>query len=76
VGGTIRAASIALAHCGTDFFPAWWHRTPALRWLASPGVHDAHHRRFDCNFSATTSIPDRLFGTYRFETTGAGPSAR
>jgi sterol desaturase/sphingolipid hydroxylase (fatty acid hydroxylase superfamily) len=76
VGGTILATSIALAHCGTDFFPTWWHRTPALRWIASPGVHDAHHRRFDCNFSATTSIPDRLFGTYRFETADAGPPAR
>jgi len=76
VGGAILAGSIALAHWRDDFFPGWWNRTPGLRLLASPGVHEAHHRRFDCNFSATTSIPDRLFGTYALETTGVGSSER
>ena len=70
VGGTLLAASIALAHWSGDFFPAWWHQTPVLRWIASPVVHEGHHRWYDCNFSATTSIPDRLFGTYRLEATG------
>jgi sterol desaturase/sphingolipid hydroxylase (fatty acid hydroxylase superfamily) len=74
VGGVLLSASIALAHWGDDFFPAWWQQVPVLRWIASPGVHDAHHRFFDYNFSATTSIPDRLFGSYR-EATGPGPAA-
>jgi len=65
LGGAVLAASIALAHWGDDFFPDWWRRVPVLAWVATPGVHDAHHRLFDYNFSATTSIPDRLFGSYR-----------
>ncbi|MGI9591519.1 MAG: sterol desaturase family protein [Myxococcota bacterium] len=76
VGGTLLAASIALAHWRGDFFPTWWLGTPVLGWIASPSVHEAHHRLYDCNFSATTSIPDRLFGTYRLQAIGVGPRER
>ena len=67
VGGSILAGSILLAHCGREIFPRWWHETPILCWIATPLVHDIHHTECDVNFSATTSIPDRLFGTYRVD---------
>jgi sterol desaturase/sphingolipid hydroxylase (fatty acid hydroxylase superfamily) len=59
------SGSILLAHCGWDFFPAWWTRVPLLNWYVTPPVHDVHHRRRDCNYSATLSIFDRAFGTLR-----------
>jgi sterol desaturase/sphingolipid hydroxylase (fatty acid hydroxylase superfamily) len=31
----------------------------------TPRVHDAHHARRDCNYSATLTIFDRVFGTLR-----------
>jgi Delta7-sterol 5-desaturase len=55
--------SILIAHCGYGIFPASWERMPPLAWYVTPRVHDAHHRRRDCNFSATLSVFDRLFGT-------------
>ena len=55
--------SILLAHCGWEVFPASWERTRLLGWYVTPRVHDAHHRRRDCNFSATLSLFDRAFGT-------------
>lgn len=55
--------SILLAHCGWDVFPASWERTSLVGWYVTPRVHDAHHRRRDCNFSATLSLFDRAFGT-------------
>jgi sterol desaturase/sphingolipid hydroxylase (fatty acid hydroxylase superfamily) len=67
LGGVVLAASIALAHCGREVFPRWWHDIPVLRWIATPLVHDTHHTDSRCNFSATTSIPDLLFGTYRLD---------
>lgn len=67
LGGVVLAASIALAHCGREVFPRWWHETPVLRWIATPLVHDTHHTDSSYNFSATTSIPDHLFGTYRLD---------
>ncbi len=70
VGGSFLAGSILLAHCGREIFPRWWHETPILRWIATPLVHDTHHAACDVNFSATTSIPDRLFGTYRLDAAG------
>ncbi len=65
VGGSVLAGSILLSHCGREVLPRWWHDTPLLRWIATPLVHDTHHTDYGVNFSATTSIPDRLFGTYR-----------
>ncbi|MBS1150173.1 MAG: sterol desaturase family protein [Myxococcaceae bacterium] len=61
------SGSILLAHCGVEVFPRWWHRVPLLNWYVTPGVHEAHHQRRDCNYSATLSIFDRLFGTLRHE---------
>jgi sterol desaturase/sphingolipid hydroxylase (fatty acid hydroxylase superfamily) len=55
--------SILLAHGGYEIFPAWWEGIPVLGWYVTPRVHDAHHRRRDCNFSATLSLFDRVFGT-------------
>jgi len=55
--------SILLAHCGWEVFPASWERTRLLGWYVTPRVHDAHHRRRDCNFSATLSVFDRAFRT-------------
>lgn len=57
------SGSILLAHCGLDLFPSWWARVPLLNWYVTPPVHDVHHRRRDCNYSATLSIFDWAFGT-------------
>lgn len=59
------SGSILLAHCGHEVFPRWWQRVPLLNWYVTPRVHDAHHKRRDCNYSATLSIFDRAFGTLR-----------
>jgi lathosterol oxidase len=59
------SGSILLAHCGYEVFPRWWERVPVLNWYVTPRVHDAHHKRRDCNYSATLSIFDRAFGTLR-----------
>ena len=57
------SGSILLAHCGWDVFPAWWSRVPLLNWYVTPRLHDAHHVRRNCNYSATLSIFDWAFGT-------------
>jgi sterol desaturase/sphingolipid hydroxylase (fatty acid hydroxylase superfamily) len=36
-----------------------------LNWYVTSRIHHAHHRRRDCNYSATLSIFDRAFGTLR-----------
>jgi Delta7-sterol 5-desaturase len=59
------SGSIALAHCGSEVFPRWWQRVPLINWYVTPRVHDAHHKRRDCNYAATLSIFDRLLGTLR-----------
>ncbi len=59
------SGSILLAHCGYEVFPRWWQRVPLLNWYVTPRVHDVHHKRRDCNYSATLSIFDRAFGTLR-----------
>jgi sterol desaturase/sphingolipid hydroxylase (fatty acid hydroxylase superfamily) len=61
------SGSILVAHCGREVFPGWWSDAPLLRWYVTPRVHEAHHRRFDCNFGATLSVFDRAFGTHRPE---------
>jgi len=43
--------------------PRIGERTRLLGWYVTPRVHDAHHRRRDCNFSATLSVFDRAFRT-------------
>jgi lathosterol oxidase len=59
--------SILLAHCGYEVFPRWWARVPLLNWYVTPRVHEEHHKRRDCNYSATLSIFDRTFRTLRHE---------
>lgn len=59
------SGSILLAHCGYEVFPPCWERVPLLNWYVTPRVHDAHHLRRTCNFSATLSIFDRVFGTFQ-----------
>jgi len=59
------SGSILLAHCGYEVIPAWWARVPVLNWYVTPRVHDAHHARRDCNYSATLAIFDWAFGTLR-----------
>lgn len=66
------SGSILLAHCGYEVFPGWWQHVPVLNWYVTPRVHDAHHVRRDCNYSATLSIFDRVFGTLRSDDQGAG----
>jgi len=63
------SGSILLAHCGFEVFPSWWDRVPVLNWYVTPRVHDAHHGRRDCNYSATISLFDRVFGTLHADVT-------
>lgn len=58
------SGSIALAHCGYELFPGWWHRVPVLDWYVTPLVHDTHHTDERCNYGATLSLFDRVFGTF------------
>ena len=59
--GVFLGGSILLAHCGWDVVPTSFERM--LGWYVTPRVHDAHHRRRDCNYSATLSLFDRALGT-------------
>jgi sterol desaturase/sphingolipid hydroxylase (fatty acid hydroxylase superfamily) len=61
------SGSIVLAHCGHEVLPDWWQRVPVLNWYVTSRIHDVHHRRRDCNYSATLSIFDRAFGTLRVD---------
>ena len=56
--------SILLAHCGWAVVPAGWERAPLIGWYVTPRTHHAHHTRRDCNYGATLSVFDRLFGTW------------
>lgn len=51
-------------HCGYSF-PFWWwnaeHGLPSL--IAGPRWHDAHHERFNGNYSSTLTYLDVLFNT-------------
>jgi lathosterol oxidase len=57
------SGSILLAHARVGLFPAWWARVPVLNWYVAPDVHVLHHARGNCNYGATLSILDRVFGT-------------
>jgi len=59
------SGSILIAHCGCEVFPSWMAKVPLLNWYVTPRVHDEHHKRRDCNYSATLSIFDRTFRTFR-----------
>lgn len=63
------SASIVLAHTGREILPPWTRRVPLLASYVTPRLHDAHHLRRDCNYAATFSFLDRLFGTLREDVT-------
>lgn len=69
------SGSILLAHSGYEVFPRWWDRAPVLDWYVTPRVHDAHHVHRDCNYGATLSIFDRVFGTLHGESLPASVTA-
>ena len=57
------SGNILLAHSAFGRFPAWWTQVPVLNWYVTPAVHVRHHARRDCNYGATLSLCDRVFGT-------------
>jgi sterol desaturase/sphingolipid hydroxylase (fatty acid hydroxylase superfamily) len=63
VTGLFLAGSITMAHSGRDPFPRWWARLPLLNLYLTPPIHEAHHLRLHCNYGATVTLFDRLFGT-------------
>lgn len=66
-----------LGHLGVEPLPAWWSRTPILRYIAGSTFHARHHQDLNSNFGFYTLIWDRLFGTLRkdyFETVGELPA--
>jgi len=63
--GLLLSASITLAHAGRETLPSWWDRTPPLDVYLTPRVHAEHHARLDCNYGATLTVLDRVFGTLR-----------
>jgi sterol desaturase/sphingolipid hydroxylase (fatty acid hydroxylase superfamily) len=63
--GTFLATSIVLGHTGWERLPGWWERTPLAPLLLPPRVHAAHHARLRCNYGATLTCFDRMFGTFR-----------
>jgi sterol desaturase/sphingolipid hydroxylase (fatty acid hydroxylase superfamily) len=65
LAGVFLSASITLAHAGRETLPAWWDRTPLLDVYLTPRVHADHHTRLHCNYGATITVFDRLFGTLR-----------
>jgi lathosterol oxidase len=63
--GLFLAGSITLAHSGRDPLPRWWARVPLLALYLAPPVHEEHHLRMRCNYGATSTVFDQLFGTLR-----------
>lgn len=63
--GLFLAGSITMAHSGRALFPAWWVHAPVLNIYLTPRIHQAHHVRMHCNYGATVTLFDRLFGTLR-----------
>lgn len=61
------SGSLLIAHSGYDVFPPWFAKVPLLNIYVTPRVHEEHHKRANCNYSATISIYDWLFGTLRRE---------
>jgi sterol desaturase/sphingolipid hydroxylase (fatty acid hydroxylase superfamily) len=59
------SASITLAHAGRETWPRWWDQNRLLGLYLTPRVHAEHHARLHCNYGATITILDRLFGTLR-----------
>jgi len=62
IGGFQPLMSIYV-HCGHEFLPRWWYRTPLTGWLMTPLFHDQHHSRVGYNYGGFTTLWDRVFGT-------------
>ncbi len=65
IAGLLLSASIALAHAGPDVLPPRLERAASRLLYLTPRVHADHHRRLHCNYGATVTFFDRLFGTLR-----------
>jgi sterol desaturase/sphingolipid hydroxylase (fatty acid hydroxylase superfamily) len=61
--GTFQPLMSVYVHCGHEFLPRWWYRTPLTGWLLTPLFHDQHHSRVGYNYGGFTTIWDRVFGT-------------
>ena len=65
IASLLLSGTITLAHAGRETLPLWWDRSPLLGMYLTPRVHAEHHRRLHCNYGATVTLFDRLFGTLR-----------
>jgi Delta7-sterol 5-desaturase len=54
-----------MIHSGYEFFPRWWNKSWATKWMISATFHDQHHKYFNFNFGGYTTLWDRLCGTMR-----------
>jgi len=50
-------------HLGFEILPAWFLRSPLLRWHNTSVHHNMHHRYVHCNYGLYFNIWDRLMGT-------------
>lgn len=72
----LNVLSGTIGHLGVEPLPAWWSRTPGLRYIAGSTFHARHHQDLGWNFGFYTLVWDRLFGTLRpdyWETLGKVP---
>lgn len=56
-------ANNLMAHLGYELLPAWWIRTPLLRWSNTATFHSLHHTQYRGNYGLFTRLWDRLLGT-------------
>jgi sterol desaturase/sphingolipid hydroxylase (fatty acid hydroxylase superfamily) len=52
-------------HSGYEFLPRWWNKTWATKWFITTTFHDQHHKYFNWNFGAFTTLWDVVCGTVR-----------
>lgn len=52
-----------LGHCGHEFYPRWFLKTPAAVMLNTVTHHALHHEKFRANFGLYFNVWDRLMGT-------------
>jgi Delta7-sterol 5-desaturase len=54
-----------IIHSGYEFYPRWWNKSWATKWIITATFHDQHHKYFRVNFGGYTTIWDRICGTMR-----------
>jgi sterol desaturase/sphingolipid hydroxylase (fatty acid hydroxylase superfamily) len=54
-----------LNHAGREIWPARWLQHPVGRMIITARHHDAHHKRFTCNYGLYFRFWDRIAGTDR-----------